>query len=70
MPTFRGDELRELALYPISLGYGLPRQVRGRPVLARGELAEKIIGDLVNLSAPFGTEIEFRRGVGYVLLNN
>lgn len=70
VPTFRGDELRELALYPISLGYGLPRQVRGRPVLARGELAEKIIGDLVNLSAPFGTEIEFRRGVGYVLLND
>ena len=70
VPVFRGDSLRELALYPISLGYGLPRQVRGRPVLAQGELAEKILGDLVNLSAPFGTEIEFRRGIGYVLLND
>ena len=68
VPTFRGERLTALALHPISLGYGLPVQVRGRPVLATDELAEKIIGDLINLSAPYGTDIEYRRGVGYVLL--
>lgn len=67
-PTFRGGELSELKLYPISLGYGAPPQVRGRPLLAKRELGEKIIGDLQRLSEPYGTEIEFRRGIGIVKL--
>jgi len=68
VPKFRHRELAELALYPISLGYGLPPATRGRPMFADAELGRKIIGDLVRLSAPFGTEIEMRRGVGYVKL--
>lgn len=68
VPTFRNQELAELALYPIDLGYGKPVQVRGRPLLANRELGEKIIDDLKRISAPFGTEIEMRRGVGYVKL--
>jgi poly-gamma-glutamate capsule biosynthesis protein CapA/YwtB (metallophosphatase superfamily) len=70
VPLFRNRELAELALYPISLGYGEPRQVRGRPVMAESELGEKIIGDLQRLSEPFGTTIQMRRGVGYVQLDN
>lgn len=70
VPTFRNRELTELALYPISLGYGQPPQVRGRPLMADSELGEKIIGDLQRLSKPFGTDISWRRGVGYVELNN
>ncbi len=66
VPGFVDGELTELALHPITLGYGLPAHVRGRPLLAKGELAEKIIGDLERLSAPFGTEITERRGIGYV----
>ena len=69
VPVFRGQTLREMALYPISLGHGLPRQVRGRPVFARGDLAEKIIDDLRERSAPYGAEIEMRRGVGYLVLD-
>ncbi len=68
VPTFRNRELAELALYPISLGFGQPRQIRGRPLMADPDLGRKIIGDLQRLSAPFGTEIEMRRGVGYVQL--
>lgn len=68
VPTFRNRQLVELALHPIDLGFGKPRQVRGRPILAGSELGRKIIGDLERLSAPFGTEIEMRRGVGYVKL--
>jgi poly-gamma-glutamate synthesis protein (capsule biosynthesis protein) len=68
VPVFVGEELTELALHPITLGHGQPVQVRGRPLLASGELAEKIIGDLQRLSEPFGTGITMRRGVGYVTL--
>ena len=68
VPTFKGGKLAELKLYPISLGYGAPRQVRGRPLFAERELAEKIIGKLQKLSLPYGTEIEFRRGIGIVNL--
>jgi len=70
IPTFTNRELTELALYPIDLGFGLPRSVRGRPLLADEELAEKIIEDLRERSAPFGTGIEFRRGIGYVKLDD
>lgn len=68
--TFRNLEPSRLDLYPISLGYGAPRHVRGRPLLADRELAEKIIRDLQELSKPYGTEIEIRRGIGTVNLGN
>jgi len=69
VPKFRNRQLSELALYPISLGFGLPRQIRGRPLFADKALGEKIIGDLQRLSKPYGTTIEMRRGVGYVRIN-
>jgi len=69
VPKFRNRRLVELALHPIDLGFGKPRQVRGRPLFADSELGRKIIGDLQRLSAPYGTEIEMRRGVGYVRLD-
>lgn len=66
VPRFEGRTLRELALHPITLGFGQPRTVRGRPRLAEGELATKILGDLEHLSKPMGTRITAREGVGYV----
>ncbi|MEO1080224.1 MAG: CapA family protein [Pseudomonadota bacterium] len=68
VPVFENKELVELALHPITLGFGLPRQVRGRPMFAQGELGAKIINDLKERSAPFGTRIVARGGVGYVEL--
>ncbi len=69
VPTFTNRNLSEIALYPIDLGHGKSRQVRGRPLLANRELGAKIIADLQRLSEPYGTEIELRRGVGYVKLD-
>ena len=66
LPTFVDGELVELALHPITLGFGEPAWVRGRPMLARGELGGKILRDLIERSAPYGTEIDVRDGVGYV----
>ena len=68
MPKFRGEQLTELALHPITLGFGKSRSVRGRPMLADGELAQKILGDLVKVSATYGTKINVKNGVGYVEL--
>lgn len=65
-PRWKDGKLVEVKLVPISLGHGLPTTVRGRPVLAEKELAEKIIRDLQVRSAPFGTRITLRNGVGYV----
>jgi poly-gamma-glutamate synthesis protein (capsule biosynthesis protein) len=63
-----GERLAGIRLYPITLGFGLPRSQRGRPMFATGELAEKILNDLVERSAPYGTRIQIRDGVGIVLL--
>lgn len=68
LPIFRGKSLASLELVPITLGFGKPRTERGRPLLAQGELAAKILGDLVQRSAPFGTQIEVREGRGFVKL--
>jgi poly-gamma-glutamate synthesis protein (capsule biosynthesis protein) len=66
MPRFSGKRLAELKLYPISLGYKKPRSQRGWPMLAGPELARKIIDDVVTFSAPFGTAIDFKEGIGVV----
>lgn len=68
VPEWSGSQLAELTLHPITLGYGQPRQVRGRPMMAEGELADKILQDLVRLSEPYGTRFEIRDGVARVVL--
>jgi poly-gamma-glutamate synthesis protein (capsule biosynthesis protein) len=66
VPMFEGRRLRELALHPITLGFGEARTVRGRPLLAEGDLARKILADVERLSKPFGTAITTRDGIGYI----
>jgi poly-gamma-glutamate capsule biosynthesis protein CapA/YwtB (metallophosphatase superfamily) len=65
-PKFRGKQLTELALHPISLGFGQARSVRGRPQFAEGDAGQKILGDLTKLSSAMGTKIVIRDGIGYV----
>jgi poly-gamma-glutamate synthesis protein (capsule biosynthesis protein) len=66
VPRFDGRQLRDLALHPITLGFGESRTSRGRPRMAEGELAAKILADVERLSKPFGTRVVVRDGVGYV----
>ena len=70
VPRFVGKKMTELKLYPISLGYKKPRPQRGWPMLAEPELSRKIIDDLKKFSAPFGTNIEFKDGVGIVAVGS
>lgn len=66
VPEWRGEDLVELRLYPISLGFGKSRTERGRPMLADSEHGSKILSDLIRLSEPFGTKIEVTNGIGAV----
>jgi len=68
VPTFQGGTLVDLVLQPISLGFGKPASQRGRPMLADPALGKKIIDDVIRLSEPFGTTIEYRDGVGRLVL--
>jgi len=64
--TWQDRRLVALRLYPITLGFGQPSARRGRPVLAEGELAQKILKDVADRSKPFGTDIGVSSGVGVV----
>lgn len=66
LASFRDGELEEIRLHPVTLGHGLERPVRGRPLLAGPELSRQILDDLRRLSEPYGTRIEVRDGVGIV----
>jgi poly-gamma-glutamate synthesis protein (capsule biosynthesis protein) len=69
VPCWRGKELIEIRLYPVSLGFGKFRTKRGRPMFANPDLSKKIIEDLKRLSKPFGTTIDLRDGIGIVRLS-
>jgi poly-gamma-glutamate synthesis protein (capsule biosynthesis protein) len=58
--------LRRIRLYPLDLGFGRPLSQRGRPALADRALATEILGDLQEVSQPFGTRIVVRDGVGSI----
>lgn len=59
------DGLKELLLYPIELGFSLPRYQRGWPKLSNDI---KPLERLKELSLPFGTDIEINGSIGKVLL--
>lgn len=64
VPTFQREELVEMKLYPIDLGWQAPRSQRGTPRLADEETGRKIIERLTELSAAFGTRIEYQDRIG------
>lgn len=70
VPHWSVKNLIEIKLYPLTLGYGKPRTVRGRPLLAAPNLSKKIIEHLKSCSGPFGTTIAFEDGIGVVKVSN
>ena len=57
--------VKEIKLYPISLGMERVRSQKGVPVMTGDE---KVLEYLAGLSKPYGTEIEIKDGVGYIKL--
>lgn len=61
--------LVEFKLYPVDVSMARePRAQAGLPMLAGAAEGKKLIKFLAELSAPFGTKIEYRDGVGLVTL--
>ena len=63
-PVFVGDRLVEIRLYPVDMGFRMPRSQQGTPRLADTTLARKIIDRLAKMSEQYGTTITFRDGIG------
>lgn len=71
LATVRFDDgaLADITLHPVTLGHGLPRPQRGRPLLASPEHGRRIIEEMDALSRPFGTRVVWENGVGKVRLD-
>ncbi|RWI65633.1 CapA family protein [Mesorhizobium sp.] len=65
---FKQNQLAELRLYPIELGFSKRFANRGVPQHAPTSQAEAILERLQNLSKPFGTEIAIENDVGVIRL--
>ena len=54
---FRGGRLAALRLHPLDLGFGTKRSERGRPLIARGTKAKRILERVQHLSRHHNTSI-------------
>ena len=63
---FEKQNLQEIELHPVDLGFGRPRPQRGRPLIADDELSQTILDRLGRMSEPFGVRIERRNGLGII----
>ena len=63
---FNARKLKEIKVFPIDQGFGRPRPQRGRPLLAEGEVANRVIERVTRLSQRYGTKISNRNGVGVI----
>jgi poly-gamma-glutamate synthesis protein (capsule biosynthesis protein) len=63
---YEGDEIDQIELTPLELGFDLGRPRRGRPRRAEGEEAERILAQARDRSKPYGVEVRIEDGMGYV----
>jgi poly-gamma-glutamate synthesis protein (capsule biosynthesis protein) len=66
--VYRGGRAAEIQLHPIELDLTARMADRGVPHAATGPEASAILDRLARLSAPFGTHIEIRGGMGIIRL--
>ena len=67
-PVEMGRETTKQAKQTRSVGHGKHLLTDGRPMLAKGEDADRILERIKRLSAEYGTNIDIRDGVGYLRL--
>jgi poly-gamma-glutamate capsule biosynthesis protein CapA/YwtB (metallophosphatase superfamily) len=63
---FDKKRLKEIKIFPIDQGFGRPRPQRGRPLLAEGEVAHRVIERVTRLSRRYGTKVSNSDGVGVI----
>ena len=59
-------KISRIELKPLELNFKAGRAMRGRPGLADLETANRVISEIAELSAPYGTEITNENGVGII----
>ena len=65
---FSKNKLKEIRVHAIDQGFARPRPQRGRPLLAEGEVANRVIERVMRLSRRYGTKVSNRNGVGVIEL--
>lgn len=65
---FHNGALKKVELYPLYLGWDRPRSQRGRPTLARGDIAKRILERMQKLSEPYGTKIRVEGEEGIIAI--
>jgi poly-gamma-glutamate synthesis protein (capsule biosynthesis protein) len=65
---FTKNKLQEIHIHPIDQGFGRPRPQRGRPLLAEGEVAQRVIDRVARLSRRYNTKVSNRNGIGVIEL--
>jgi poly-gamma-glutamate synthesis protein (capsule biosynthesis protein) len=63
---FVEGRLDRIDLIPIQQGFGLSRAQRGRPLLARGETAARILDRMARLSEPFNVSVSIEGDIGVI----
>ncbi len=66
--SFKNRELSKIELHPVDLGFGKPRSMQGRPLLADGAVAREILERFQDFSRPFGTRINIQGNSASVVL--
>jgi poly-gamma-glutamate capsule biosynthesis protein CapA/YwtB (metallophosphatase superfamily) len=66
--SFRAGAVAEIRLHPLDLGLGAPVTRRGRPLLARGQVAQDVLARFQLLSKPFGTTVDIDGDTGVIKL--
>lgn len=63
---FRDGKTAEIRIHPIEQGFGASLGQRGRPMLATGAVAERVIKRVADLSAIYGVKVRNEKGVGVI----
>ncbi|HVJ51204.1 MAG TPA: CapA family protein [Aliidongia sp.] len=66
--SFDNGRLAGIEIFPVTLGLGQKRHLRGRPRLAAGDEATRILDRFARLSRPFDTRLDIRNGVATLSL--
>jgi poly-gamma-glutamate synthesis protein (capsule biosynthesis protein) len=63
---YEAGALKQIRILPLDQGFGKSRAQRGRPVLADGTLAARIIERVARLSQPYGVSVNNKNGIGII----
>ena len=66
--NYESGSLSSIDLHPIDMGYQRPIPQRGRPVLAKGQIARETLKWLQEVSTPYGTQIDIAGDTGRIVL--